>query len=195
MNGYLKIIFIAFIFLVISMINEKFNRDYLSDFLYDENEIPKIIYIYILRYYHYLIFLFSSYYLLFFNGIGKQLDRNIYFIVLSIIVLGWYIFDSCWISYLELYLYGVKDIESIETTFNPSFYPLFYKSVDFFTTLSGILFVVTLSILLYYSKSIPIFHRTIFYIIFLVFFLHGIIKGRMNKNYYCHENFRIPLNI
>ena len=47
MNGYLKIIFIAFIFLVISMINEKFNRDYLSDFLYDKNEIPKIIYIYI----------------------------------------------------------------------------------------------------------------------------------------------------
>ena len=112
------------------------------------------IYIYAIRYYHYLIYLFSSFYLLFFQGIGSEFDRYIYLFVTLCIPIGLYIFDSCWISFLELLFYNT-DLGHIKTKYHPTFHSTFYNFYDASWTISAIFSLITPPILLYFSKTIP----------------------------------------
>jgi len=182
MNGYVKIAVVALCMIIIS-INNEVNKPYISA----TPSVSEYIHIYIIRYIHYLVYLISSFYLLFFNGIGTTYDIYFYLIVVFSIVLGWYIFDSCWLSYSELLFYNIN-LEKVETTFHPTFRSIFKNYDDYLMVLSGILYVVNVSILLYYLKPAKIIYKIIYFALFLYLFIDGSIKGRLQTMHYSTKN-------
>lgn len=179
MNGYYKIVIASFILLVLSYLTEKNNTDFL-------NKCPntyEYIFIYMFRYFHYLIYLFSSFYLLFFWGIGTQFDRYIFLILILCIVIGWYIFDACSLSFFELLFYNINT-SIIKTTFHPTIFSIFYTYSDIVSYIFGVFNFITVPIVLYYSRPIPLIMRVIYYTLFLALFIYAMNKGRMNVLYY-----------
>ena len=182
MNSYLKIFIVAFILLGFSMINENRNIEYLNTYPNQYNYIN----IFIIRYVHYLIFLFVTFYLFFFNGIGNTFDIYLFLFLMLIIVFGWYIFDCCLISYLELLFYNPEIMKNICTTFNSCFHSIFID--DTIITISGILMLINVTYVLFYFNKLNIKYRIFYYIIFLFLFITSIIESRLNKKYYDPEN-------
>ena len=84
MNGYLRVSILTFILLILSYLTEKNNTDFLNAYPNSREYVA----IYIFRYFHYFIYLFSSFYLLFFLGIGKEFDRKVFLVVVMSIVIG-----------------------------------------------------------------------------------------------------------
>lgn len=182
MNNYKKILLVALFLLCFSIINE-INYPYIDS----KPSFIDYIHIYIFRYIHYIIYLMSSFYLIFFNGIGTNFDIYIYLILVFGIVFGWYIFDCCWLSYSELLFYDI-DLEHRETTFHPTFHSIFSNYDGYFMLLSGLLYIITVSILLYYLPSVKFIYKFLYYIIFLYFFIDGSVKGRFRKMFYSTNN-------
>lgn len=182
MNGYAKILVAGVILLIISIIRE-------SHTPFIHTDITSIDYVHVLltRYFHYLMFLISSFYLLFFNGIGKPFDRYVYLCVVLGICAGWYIFDCCWLSFSEILFYN-PDLNAIKTTFHPTFYSVFNSYDSYVMLLSGLLYVVTVGILLYSLKSVNLLYRLGYAALFLFFFIDGIVKGRIRTLYYSVKN-------
>ena len=179
MNSYLKIFIAAIILLVISILNEKCNIEYLKKSpIYDH-----YIYIFLTRFIHYFAFIYMGLYVLFFNGLGNNFDVYLFLFFSLFVVAGWYITDSCWLSYSELLFYNVK-LEEVETTFHPCFYCLFNEHCGLFMSLVGILFILNVIIVLFYSKNIQTKYRIAYLGLFLWLFIVSIIKGRINKKYY-----------
>ena len=54
--------------------------------------------------------------------------------------------------------------------------------------LSGLLYIINVSVLLYYLPSVKIIYKFLYYIIFLYFFIDGSIKGRFRKMFYSTKN-------
>ena len=183
MGAYTKIVIVAIILLILSFLTEANNTQELDS----TPSLNKYIYIYSLRYYHYLIYLFSSFYLLFFYGRGKEFDRYLYLFVIFSIVIGWYVFDACWLSFSELLFYDV-DTEHIKTTFHPTFNSVFHKYSDMAMLISGLLYLITVPIVLYYSKTIPLFIKAIYYAVFMGLFIDSSVKGRVETLYYDSKN-------
>ena len=181
MNSYLKIFIVAFILLGFSMINENRNIEYLNTYPNQYNYIN----IFIIRYVHYLIFLFITFYLFFFNGIGNTFDVYLFLFLILIIVFGWYIFDCCLISYLELLFYNPEIMKNICTTFHSCFHSIFID--DTIITICGILMLINVSYVLFYFDKLNIKYRILYFIVFLSLFIHSIIEGRLNKKYYDPE--------
>lgn len=182
MNGYGKILLVALLMIIISIINEKTNP-YI-------NAMPtkvEYIHIYLIRYIHYICYLFSSFYLLFFNGLGTNFDKYVYLILIFSIVLGWYMFDSCILSFFELLFYNI-DMEKVKTTFHPVFYSIYGNYSSYIIGISGILYIINVSVLLYYLKSVKLVYKAIYYILFLFLFFDGMIKGRLKTMYYSIKN-------
>lgn len=180
MNGYISIFIMSFILIVISIINE-------SDHKYIFNSSPSVceyFFIYIIRFFHYFVYIWSSFYLLFF-GIGKQYDMYLYLILIFCIELGWYIFDSCWMSYFELLHYNIN-LENIKTTFHPTFYSIYSDNTSTMMSISGILYILTVSILLYYLK-IPLLYKGIYYVVFWGLLIDSIMKSKVKDQYYSSE--------
>jgi hypothetical protein len=172
--------------ILILLSNENNNLQFLN---IDPPEIKDYIFIYFLRFWHIFVFLYFSFYFLFFYGIGKEIDRYIYFISIFITIFGWNIFNGCWITQLELICYDV-DFVTVKNTYNPSFYCLFGSQSDTVAWLSGWMYIITFLILLYFTDSISILMRT--FILIVVFILytnafyhfidfHQIIKHVYNK--------------
>lgn len=181
MNGYKKILITAFILLILSILNEKYSNP-----INNNINFFQFIHIYLLRYFHLVIFLYSSFYLLFFMGYGKIMDRYIFLIFALFIVIGWNLFDSCWLSYLELLFYNIN-LEKVKTTFHPTFYSIFNNYDFIFITISGIFYFFTVTILLFHLKTIKFFYKLIYYALFLFLFIYAFkeIKG---TNYYSLNN-------
>lgn len=181
MNGYKKILIAAFILLILSIINEK----YISP-INNNLDINQFIHIYVLRYFHLVIFLFSSFYLFFFMGYGKNIDIYIYLIVALFTVIGWAMFDLCWLSYLELLFYNIN-LEKVKTTFHPTFYSAFNDYDRMIMPLSGILYFFTVTILLYHLKTIKVSYKLLYYALFVILFIYAII-GKLGTQYYSSKN-------
>jgi hypothetical protein len=177
MNGYYKILIAAFILLIISIINEK-TRPPINNNL----NITQYIYIYLLRYFHLVIYLFSTLYLFFFMGFGKNIDIYIYLIIALFSVIGWSIFNSCWLSYLELLFYNIN-VDKIKTSFHPTFYSVFNEYYKLVFKISGIFYFFTVSILLYHLKTINIVYKLLYYIVFVSLFFYSIINNKETQFY------------
>ena len=142
MNGYHKIFLLSFLILVLSIISETY-----FPFINSNPSIIEYIHIYFIRYIHYVSYLLSSFYLIFFNGIGTTFDAYVYLTLVFMIVFFWYVFDSCSLSYLELLFYNI-DLEKTKTTFHSSFFSIFGNYTSFFMKISGVFYLITVSILL-----------------------------------------------
>jgi hypothetical protein len=179
MGPYSKIILVALILLILSFLTETNNTQELDS----TPSFNKYLYIYSVRYYHYLIYLISSFYLIFFYGTGREFDRYLYLFVIFSIVIGLYIFDACWLSFSELLLYDI-DTEHIKTTFHPTFNSIFHKYSDLVMIISGVLYLITVPIILYYSRTIPLIIKVIYYAVFMGLFIDSSVKGRVGTLYY-----------
>jgi hypothetical protein len=183
MNGFLKVSILSFILLIISYLTEKNNTDFLN--AYPNGR--EYVFIYIFRYFHYLIYLFSSFYLLFFWGIGKEFDRKVYIVLVMCVVISWYIFDACWLSFSELMFYNVNT-DAIKTTYHPTIFSVFHNYSDIVNYISGICYFITVPIILYFSKGLSLIFKVFYYGLFLALFLHAITKGNINTLYYDSVN-------
>jgi len=187
MNGYLKIIIVAIILLVISIFNE--NKYPFVDSLPTERDY---FFIYLIRFIHYIVYLMSSFYLFFFNGLGTRVDMFVYLTLIFAIVLGWFIFDSCWLSFFELLFYTI-DLETTKTIFHPTFISIYANYTGLFMAISGILYLLTVSIVLYYLKNVPISLKIMYYIIFLFLFFKSSYESRIITKYYSKKNNQLAI--
>jgi hypothetical protein len=179
MNGYNKIFLVSVFIIVFSIISEMY-------FPCVDNSKPSTIeylHICLIRYIHYLVYLLSSFYLIFFSGIGKKFDAYVYLTLVFGIVFGWYIFDSCWLSYSELLFYDI-DLEKTKTTFHPTFTSIFGNYTSSFMTISGLLYIITVSILLLSLKSIHFIYKLLYFIVFLFLFVDALLKSRVGTVFY-----------
>jgi hypothetical protein len=87
MSTYL--ITVGVVMIIISILNEIYNP-----FIDTNPSIKEYVHIHLIRYIHYLIFLFTSFYLVFFNGIGMPFDRYIYLFVVRMAFLVLYTVES-----------------------------------------------------------------------------------------------------
>jgi hypothetical protein len=183
MNGYLRVCAVAFILLILSYVTEKHNTDFLNAYPNDREYVA----IYTLRYFHFFIYVFSAFYLLFFWGIGKEFDRMFYLILIMCIVIGWYVFDSCWMSFFELLFYNVNT-DAIKTTYHPAMFSVFHTYDGVINYIFGLFNFITVPIVLYFSKTIPLIFKALYYAVFLGLYFDGIMKGRIHTLYYDSVN-------
>ena len=190
MDGYTGVLLASLFLLVISIINEKIiNMSHL------ENSTPTncdYIFILICRYFHYIIYTYTTFYLFFFWGIGKPFDIYLYLITVFVVIFGWYVFDSCWLSFYELLYYKV-DLEKIDTRFHPTFHTIFVNNSYILLAISGILLIFTVSYVLYKTKAIPMMYKILYYILFWILFVDGTIIPNEKKKYYSCENNQLAL--
>jgi len=182
MNNYYKIFIYSLILLIVSVINEK-----LYPLTINSSYNKKFIYILIIRWFHYFMYLYSTFYLFFFNGIGTQIDINLFLFIALFINLGWVIFSACNMSYLELLFYNVS-LENISTSFHPTFNTLFYNFTPNIMLLSGLLYILNVNILLYFSKSLNLFSKLIYYGIFFGLFFYVYYSSKLQIQYYSTNN-------
>ena len=172
MNSYIKIIIITFILTIFSFLIE------LNYKCINNLEKSKIFNLFILRYIHYILLIFFSTFLLFFNY--KSIDGIIYLIIAIIMSLTWYFFECCIISYNELKMYNV-DFKNYDTTFHPCMYVLFRKYQHIPLIISGIIMALTYYYILYYNENIIYINKIIFFILFSYLFIDSFIKSRYNN--------------
>jgi hypothetical protein len=87
-------------------------------------------------------------------------------------VIGWYFFNACWLTYLELLFYNPPNLEKIDTTFNPTFNPLFFDYSNIVRFITGFMSILTVCVLLYSLKKIPIVYKIIYLFSFLGLILY-----------------------
>jgi len=90
-------------------------------------------------------------------------------------------------SYLELLFYNVS-LENIPTTFHPTFNTLFYNFTPNIMLLSGLLYILNVNILLYFSKSLNLFSKLIYYGIFFGLFFYVYYSSKLQIQYYSSNN-------
>jgi len=182
MNNYYKIFIFSLVLLIISIINEK-----LFPLTINSSYNKKFIYILFIRLFHYFMYLYSTFYLLFFNGIGSQIDINLFLFIALIINSGWFFFSACNMSYLELLFYNVS-LENIPTTFHPTFNTLFYNFTPNIMFLSGLLYILNVNILLYFSKSMNLISKFIYYGVFFGLIIYVYYSSKLQIQYYSSNN-------
>jgi hypothetical protein len=174
MNGYTKILLTSIILIIISIIKETH-----SPFIKNNNlTIFEYVHIYLIRYIHYVIYLMSCFYLLFFNGIGKNFDAYIYLTLIFIIVLGWYLFESCCLSYFELLFYNIN-LEKTDIAYHPIFVSLFNNYDSLILDISSYLYIINVIIILYYLKSVKIIYKIIYFILLLFLFIESLFISKV----------------
>lgn len=184
MNGYIKNLLASIALLIVSIINEK--NIHMHHVIWSKPNFCQYFCIYAIRLFHYFVFLYSTFYLFFFHGIGQPLDVYIYLLTVLCVSLGWYAFESCWASYIELLYYRV-DLEKIETKFHPAFNSVFDKHALNIMDIAGILYLFTVSYVVYSTKSIPMIYKILYYIIFWILFLYGLTLSS-KKTYSAKKN-------
>jgi hypothetical protein len=169
MNGYSKILLVSIILIIISIIKET-NYPFINN---NNLTISEYLHIYLIRYIHYVIYIMSCFYLLFFNGIGTNVDAYFYLTLIFITVLGWYLFESCCLSYFELLFYNI-DLEKTDISYHPIFISLFNNYDSLILEISSYLYVANVIIILYYLKSVKIIYKIIYFILFLFLFIESL---------------------
>jgi hypothetical protein len=110
----------------------------------------------------------------------------IYLITIIVIVSLWFTYECCPISYMELLFYNV-DLENTPTTFHSTFYSLFNDYTGNIMISSGILYLITVTIVLYKCKM-PRQAKIVYYFLFLFLFFDSYYKSRIYETYYSTEN-------
>jgi hypothetical protein len=187
MNGYEKILVAGVILLIISIIRESH-----TPFIHTDITTVDYVHTLLARYFHYLIFLFTTFYLLFFNGIGTLFDRYVYLFIELGICTGWYIFDCCWLSFSELLFYN-PDLNAYKTTFHPFVHSIFGTYDSHVMIFSGIVGIVTVGLILYSLKSVSILYRIAYLLPFLFFYIDATLKGRVKTLYYSVKNKQLDM--
>jgi len=191
MNGYANIAITALILLVVSIANEYRTSPVSTGLPITASDY---ICIFAMRFFHYLLFLMAVLYLLFFNGVGTQFDMRVYLLLILCVVIGWYVFECCIVSYCELLFYKVNT-ECIETTFQPTFFVLFGNATDTVIKISCILYLLTVIVLLYRLKSVNVIYKILYFVVFAGLFVDALVKSRISKQYYSATNNPALMNI
>jgi hypothetical protein len=179
--SYLAIFLIAFMLLCSSILQEK-ERPIFGN----PNGMISML---IIRYIHFVVFLFTSFYLLFFMGTGSETDKYILLITILGVVYCWYIFGCCWLSYMELLFYNIE-IEKIETTMNTTFIFAFDSLDRVVLNTSGILYLINVCAVLYSSRSLSFPFKIAYFAAFIGFFLQEIYTSSYKTSYYNKEENR-----
>jgi hypothetical protein len=164
----------------------------LSSSIMQENENPIFglpngtLYMWIFRYIHFVVFLFTSFYLLFFMGTGTETDKYLLLITILGVVSCWYIFGCCWLSYMELLFYNIE-LEKVKTTVNTTFMFSFDSWDRIVLNISGILYLLNVCVVLYSSTSLSLLFKIAYFAVFIGFFLQEIYTSN-NKICYYNKN-------
>lgn len=175
MNNYVKIFLVSLLITILSILRETF-----YPFMPTKPTPTDYIYIYTLRFIHFYLFIYTAYFLLFFDL--NMFDMYIYLIVIFIVTVLWYIIESCMLSYLELSYYNI-DLENTKTTFHSTFYSLFEDYTGIIMIISGILYLMNVSVILY-KCVLSIQYKLLYYILFLLLFFDSFYKSRIHTKYY-----------
>lgn len=177
--SYLAVFLVAFMLLSTSIMQEK-ERPIFG--------LPnRIINMLIFRYIHIVLFLFTSFYLLFFMGTGSEKDKYLLLFTILLVASGWYIFGCCSLSYIELLFYNIE-LEKIETIINPLFIFSFDTWDRFVLNMSGILYLFNVCVVLYSSTSLSLQFKIAYFFVFIGFFLQEIYKSSYKICYYDKKN-------
>lgn len=181
-RSYIIILIVALILLSNSIIQE-----YQYPELAPPQSIKKYIGATILRYIHYVVFLFTSFYLLFFMGTGSERDKYLFLIIILGTVFGWFMCDCCWLTYTELLFYD-RTLENIESTFHPTFKYIFCDYDRTILSISGILYPLNVFAILYTSNTLSIPFKTAYLFFFTGFFVYGALMPMYKTCYYSRKN-------
>ena len=151
------------------------------------------IYMWIFRYIHFVIFLFTSFYLLFFMGTGTETDKYLLLITILGVVSCWYIFGCCWLSYVELLFYNIE-LDKVKTTVNTTFMFSFGSWDRIVLNLSGLLYLLNVCVVLYSSTSLSLLFKIAYFIVFIGFFLQEIYTTTYKECYY-DKNHNKPMEL
>jgi len=147
------------------------------------NKSKNWIGMFLARYFHYLLLIYFSLFLIFYKE--KESDAIIYIVLAILLCYSWVYFECCILSYYELIFYGVNHRKYL-TTFHPCLYELFgnYQSIPLY--LSGIIMFFTVFYLLIKNKSLPLEYRIFAGSIFFFLFMYNLLSTRYydNKLYY-----------
>ena len=176
MNNYTTIFLFTVVLTILSILRETF-----YPFMTTEPTATDYIYIYTVRFIHLYIFVYTSYYLFFF-GLSNTFDMYIYLITLFTLVAHWYIFECCMLSYIELSIYDIH-LENTKTKFHSTFYSLFNDYTGNVMIMSGILYLINVSLILY-KCVLSIQYKLLYFILFMFFFSDSIYKSKIHTRYY-----------
>ncbi len=130
-----------------------------------------------LRWIHYILIAFSVGFFAFFRGEGpwfnlsKKFWMRLELALLFSIVFGWYFFECCSLSYLEMMFYNVK-VSNFDSGVNPTFHSLFYPFGLQVKAFFGIMYLVNILIILFKHPTImPLLWKAVYFIAFLYFYV------------------------
>ena len=181
-NAYVRILIISYFLLIFSVVKEQYYPYFDLTNIDIQNYMLNIVF----RYIHYLSFLFSVFFIPIFGNKFVNFDTYFYLLFLLHIVIGWVIFDGCYLSFSELLCYQI-DLENIETTFNPTFHNLFDNYSSPILVSCGVLCIINVCFLLFYNKTIPRFLKIIYLFITGSLFINAIMTSRLKTTYYSIE--------
>jgi len=79
------------------------------------------------------------------------------------------------------------DLTKTKTTFHPAFYYLYGEYAEKIMVVSGILYLITVSVLLYALHSVSFTVKIVMYLLFLYLFFASIQKSRNTVKYYSYD--------
>lgn len=135
--------------------------------------------IFLLRFIHLLIFIYSSFYFLLFD-FNDNKDGNLFLIISFIIVLHWQYFGYCILSYNELKNYNIN-IKNYTTTFHPTIFSLFEKYAGTITKILGIMMILNLITVLIVNSNIELKYKIIYTITYFYLFYKSMLSSRGSK--------------
>lgn len=139
-----------------------------------------------LRFIHYALIAFSVGFFLFFRGANlTKFWILLELAVLYTIVLGWFVFGCCSLSYLEMMFYDVK-VSKYDSGVNPTFLCLFSPFQKQIKSLFGIMYLVNIALIFFMRPDILSLPVKIAYIVsFLYFYIgYGVIPSLFeHRNY------------
>ena len=140
------------------------------------------IHIYILKFIHFIIFIYTSCYILFFSC-NNNIDVYLYLTVTLLIVLHWNYFGYCILSYLELKNYNIN-IKNYTTTFHPTIFCIFRKYSDSFVEICGALMILNIIIILIANVHIKLKYKIIYALVYFSLFYKTVSTSRKCQNFY-----------
>jgi len=131
---------------------------------------------FILRYIHFLAFIYFTTFLVLFNY--KSTDAIIYITLAVLLSSSWKILECCIISYYELKHYNVDHNEYL-TNYHPCLCIFFREYQDIAISIMGIIMAFTFYYILAYNKIIPFSYKLILGAIFTYLFIDNVIQTRI----------------
>lgn len=154
--------------------------EYIYPFIRDLNEMSKLFGLFWFRFSHFVVFLYFSGFLLFYNWFSWN-EKMAYLGFALMMELSWDIYDYCPFTYYEFQMYEIEN-PTFKTTFHPSMYSIFREHSYPIVFLTGVIMVITTSFILYdlyknFCRGSQFIARTIYIILYAVVFYTLIIRS------------------